>query len=61
MPERWEYPIKIAGMLAKKYFCWRCNKEVTGFKDRLSAKEFKISKLCQDCQDGIFGMGVGDI
>ena len=48
-------PIKIAGMLAgKKYYCAFCGKEVKGFKDRLSAREFRISHLCQKCQDKVF-------
>ena len=51
-----KYPIKIAGMLFtnKKYFCSACRIEIRGFKDRLSAKEFGISGLCQDCQDKTF-------
>jgi hypothetical protein len=32
-----------------------CGKEVKGFKDMLSEKEFTISGLCQECQDKIFG------
>ena len=25
------------------------------FKDDLSRKEFEISRMCQNCQDGVFG------
>ena len=25
-----------------------------GFRDEVSRKEYRISKLCQDCQDGVF-------
>lgn len=36
-----------------------CNKQLKGvraeFKEDLSFKEFKISGLCQSCQDEIFG------
>lgn len=32
-----------------------CGKPVRGFDDALSAREFKISGLCQECQDAIFG------
>jgi len=32
-----------------------CGKEITGFKDQLSAKEYTISGLCQGCQDSVFG------
>lgn len=51
-----DYPIKLAGQLFSKktYFCSWCKKEVKGFKDSLSAKEFRISGLCQDCQDQTF-------
>lgn len=32
-----------------------CGKKVTGFRDELSAREYKISGLCQKCQDEMFG------
>ena len=32
-----------------------CGKSATKFRDALSAKEFLISGLCQECQDSIFG------
>ena len=37
--------------------CPFCKKEVksTDFKDELSKREFKISGLCQSCQDSVFG------
>ena len=28
----------------------------TDFRDELSMREYKISRMCQDCQDKIFGM-----
>lgn len=31
-----------------------CGKPITGFKDILSQKEYRISGLCQACQDSIF-------
>lgn len=51
-----EYPIKIAGMAFtdKKYWCSYCKREVKGFNDRLAAKEFRISKMCQKCQDILY-------
>jgi DNA-directed RNA polymerase subunit RPC12/RpoP len=50
-----EHLIKIGGMIfGKKYYCFFCGKEIKGFKDRLSAKEYKISKTCQSCQDKVF-------
>lgn len=32
-----------------------CGEKVTGFRDRLSEREYGISGLCQKCQDRIFG------
>ena len=32
-----------------------CGKPVTGFSDELSAREYKISGLCQTCQNEVFG------
>ena len=50
-----QYPIITAGMLVgKKYYCPLCGEEVMGFKDRLSSKEFKVSGLCQKCQDRVW-------
>ena len=34
--------------------CVFCKKPVESFRDELSRKEFKISSLCQSCQDEIF-------
>lgn len=31
-----------------------CGKPITTFKDALSAREYRISGLCQECQDRIF-------
>ena len=36
-------------------YCPMCGKEITGFRDELSKKEFSISGMCQACQDQIFG------
>ena len=35
--------------------CPICNKEIKGFRDPRSIKEYKISGLCQECQDETFG------
>lgn len=32
-----------------------CGKPALGFRDALSAKEYQISGLCQECQDAFFG------
>lgn len=31
-----------------------CGKSAINFRDELSRKEYRISGLCQDCQDSIF-------
>lgn len=33
-----------------------CGQPVKEFRDAISAKEYRISGLCQDCQDKIFGV-----
>lgn len=35
--------------------CVACGEAATEFTDELSKKEFSISGMCQDCQDGFFG------
>lgn len=35
--------------------CATCGKDVTGFRDDLSRREYSISGMCQDCQDSVFG------
>jgi hypothetical protein len=41
--------------------CPFCHKpvNVNGFRDEISEREFKISGLCQKCQDSFFGTGEG--
>ena len=34
--------------------CVQCGNPALEFEDKLSAKEYQISGLCQDCQDGVF-------
>jgi len=43
--------------LIKEGKCPFCKEEIdlTKFRDDLSRREFKISGLCQDCQDKTFG------
>jgi len=40
---------------ARQRVCATCRKPVTGFKDALSVKEYRISGMCQTCQDQMFG------
>jgi hypothetical protein len=35
--------------------CVCCESEVKSFRDDISLREYKISGLCQKCQDEIFG------
>jgi len=34
--------------------CMTCDGTATSFKDDLSINEYKISGMCQSCQDGVF-------
>jgi hypothetical protein len=36
--------------------CASCGGEAKEFRDDLSRREYKISFLCQPCQDGVFGV-----
>ena len=56
-----DYPIKLAGQVlaGKEYRCTNpvgCGGEGLGFRDRESAAEYRVNKLCQNCQDKIFGV-----
>ena len=35
--------------------CTMCGGDAEEFRDDISKKEYQISKMCQGCQDGIFG------
>jgi hypothetical protein len=35
--------------------CVVCHDPIEGFRDPLSVKEYKISGMCQKCQDQVFG------
>lgn len=35
--------------------CVLCSEKITPFRDKLSAREYQISGMCQACQDGFFG------
>lgn len=39
----------------KRGHCTTCDGYITGFKDRLSEVEHRISGVCQKCQDRVFG------
>ncbi len=35
--------------------CMTCDGEANKFRDELSIDEYRISGMCQACQDGVFG------
>jgi hypothetical protein len=35
--------------------CISCGNDANFFRDKLSRKEYGISRLCQTCQDSVFG------
>lgn len=37
-------------------YCGKKNVLSTGFRDELSKEEYKISGMCQECQDKVFGV-----
>lgn len=39
----------------KQNKCPTCGKPVGEFRDELSRTEYKISGMCQECQDSVFG------
>lgn len=43
-----------AAFLVEDGFCPSCAGEANGFRDKLSVAEFRISGLCQNCQDAVF-------
>lgn len=50
--------VGINGVPRDANMCGDCRSETVGFddfRDNLSRIEFAISRLCQRCQDGIFG------
>ena len=40
--------------LVDAHKCPTCEQEIGAFKDELSLREFRISGMCQSCQDGFF-------
>ena len=61
-PEMWNALNKLSESISgravtksiEEDICWSCGKKATEFKDRMSYREFKISGLCQECQDKVF-------
>ena len=46
------FPQMADRLLANK--CATCEQNIGEFRDEISAKEFGISGMCQDCQDAFF-------
>lgn len=47
-PEAWD------NQDASKATCAFCGKEATTFHDELSKREYRISRMCQSCQDKVY-------
>lgn len=39
----------------KELKCMTCSDTIKSFRDELSLREYKISGMCQECQDKVFG------
>ena len=46
------YPERRERMAART--CVFCKKPITGFRDELSEREYRVSGMCQECQDRVF-------
>lgn len=44
-----------ASQLVRDGSCPICREKVMSFRDELSVQEFRISGMCQACQDAVFG------
>ena len=44
-----------APLLVMHGSCPLCGQSAVSFRDELSVKEYRISGLCQSCQDSVFG------
>ena len=61
-PEIQAFLADIAGQSVEEMksglFCATCGKPVAAgdFRDALSEREFGISRMCQSCQDSVFGI-----
>jgi len=46
----------VESKLREQKLCPFCKKDIGEFRNDLSRKEYKISGLCQKCQDSVFGV-----
>jgi len=42
--------------IIKEGLCMTCEGQASNFRDALSEDEYRISGMCQCCQDEVFGM-----
>jgi hypothetical protein len=42
--------------IIKEGLCMTCEGQASHFRDAVSEDEYRISGMCQDCQDGVFGI-----
>jgi hypothetical protein len=47
--------LQLFGRSRKDPACVTCGSEDLTFKDDASKREFEISRMCQKCQDEVFG------
>jgi hypothetical protein len=52
--------VEMTGQPRIKGQCPMCANPIGEFRDELSVKEFKISGMCQNCQDEVFDGGDED-
>jgi len=45
---------RSAGIAHATKSCVSCGGPASEFRDAISEKEYKISKMCQKCQDSVF-------
>lgn len=51
---------KARPLLVLRGFCPDCAEPVESLRDELSMREWRISGLCQSCQDSLFGADDGE-
>lgn len=62
MPKKTPEMRALQNALAVEFFggppiegrCVDCKKPVEGFRNEISKREYRISGLCQECQDSVF-------
>lgn len=56
----WNYSWKVSEKLASRQqsiadnICNLCGEQILSFRDEVSEKEYRISAMCQNCQDDLF-------